>query len=89
MLCAFFLCFPWVARDGGAFTWHLVPCRAPWRPLWRRAACPLFSVRRHWVFFCLACLCRHRSGACFSCASAVLWRHLSPLGVWPSPPCGG
>ncbi|MQL88812.1 hypothetical protein Taro_021376 [Colocasia esculenta] len=28
----------------------------------------------------------HRSGAYFSCASTMLWRHLSPLGVWPSPP---
>ncbi|MQM23455.1 hypothetical protein Taro_056519 [Colocasia esculenta] len=30
-------CFPLVARGGGAFTWHLVPCRTPWRPLWRRS----------------------------------------------------
>ncbi|MQM20001.1 hypothetical protein Taro_053016 [Colocasia esculenta] len=30
-------CFPLVARGGGAFTWHLVPCRAPWRPLWQRS----------------------------------------------------
>ncbi|MQM12710.1 hypothetical protein Taro_045629 [Colocasia esculenta] len=29
-----FLCFPWFAWGGGAFTWHLVPCHAPWRPLW-------------------------------------------------------
>ncbi|MQM17172.1 hypothetical protein Taro_050140 [Colocasia esculenta] len=33
-------CFPyfsWVAWGGGAFTWPLVPCRASWRPLWRRS----------------------------------------------------
>ncbi|MQL86636.1 hypothetical protein Taro_019183 [Colocasia esculenta] len=32
-----FLYFPWVAWGGGAFTWNLMPCHAPWRSSGRRS----------------------------------------------------
>ncbi|MQL94420.1 hypothetical protein Taro_027080 [Colocasia esculenta] len=60
--------FPLVAQGGSAFTWHLVPCRAPWRPLWRRSL-PLCCLEVELVapLVCMALL-----SVCFACASAVL-----------------
>ncbi|MQM23951.1 hypothetical protein Taro_057020, partial [Colocasia esculenta] len=48
-----------------------------------RAVCLVFSVRRHRVCFCLACLCKYHFSACFACASAVLGRHLSSFESLP------